>query len=229
MEQENTQQAQPAIPVKAEIVVQDGVLTPRNIEEAFRLAQAFVKSGMLPSRYDKPEMVFAAMQYAQELGLRPLTALRQIAVVKGTPCIFGDLPLSLCQAKGLVEWIREWWFDKDGKKICSENGNLTTTAFGAVTQAKRKGDPEVIECSFTLEEAEKAGLTKNPTWASYPKRMLRYRARSQALKDKFPDALNGIAIAEYDYHFAPSDDEVQSAAIAVDPAAELQDRFGVEP
>jgi hypothetical protein len=182
-----------------------GLLKPQTIEEAFRLATAYVKSGLLPQRFTKPETVMTAMQYALELGLKPLTALRQIAVVNGTPAVFGDLPLSLCYASGNLEWIKEWLFDKDSKPICAANGNLTAQAFGAVCQVKRKGDPEVRETAFTVEDARTANLG-GPTWKSYPKYMLKYRARSQALKDKFPDALNGVAIAEYDFNTVPEGD-----------------------
>lgn len=227
METTETKETQPTSKIEL-VAAENGVLTPRNIDEAYRLAKGYVLSGMLPERYKTPEMVIAAMQYANELGLKPLTAMRQIAVVKGTPCVFGDLPLSLCYAKNLVEWIKEYWFDKSGKKICAENNNLTADAFGAICIAKRRGDPEPIECSFTMDEAQKAGLANGPTWKSYPKRMLRYRARSQALKDKFPDALNGIAIAEYDFHVNPDESDVQAAAVAADPGLELQQRFAVD-
>lgn len=164
------------------------------------MAQAHAK-GMVPERFvGKPEMVFSAMQLAYELGLKPLTALRQIAVIKGTPSLFGDLPLSLCYASGRLRSIKEVWLDKNLKEISLENGNLNSEVFAAHCKVFREGDPEPAIGYFTMAEAQAAGLLNSPTWKSYPKRMLRYRARSQALKDKFPDALNGISIAEYDHN-----------------------------
>jgi hypothetical protein len=179
-------------------VDESGVLKPRNIDEAYRLAKAYVMSGILPERYKTAESVLTAMQFALELGLKPLTAMRQIAVVKGTPCLFGDLPLSLCYSSGKLEAIKEVWLDKDGREINLANKNLTAQAYAAFCVVKRKGDPEPLEAFFTMDDAQNAGLLNSPTWKAYPKRMLRYRARSQALKDKFPDCLNGISIAEYD-------------------------------
>ena len=181
-------------------VDESGILKPRNIEEAFRLAKAYVMSGILPERYKTAESVLTAMQFALELGLKPLTAMRQIAVVKGTPCLFGDLPLSLCYSSGKMEGIKESLLDKNGLEISLANKNLTAEVYAALCIVKRKGDPEPLEAFFTMDDAVRAGLTNSPTWKSYPKRMLRYRARSQALKDKFPDALNGISIAEYDHN-----------------------------
>lgn len=183
-----------------------GMLRPRNLDEAFRIATGYYRSGLLPKRYDSPEMVLTAMQFALELGLKPLISLRQIAVVNGTPSLFGDLPLSLCYSKGLVKSLKEYWIDNEGRPITANNGNLSAEAVGAICCAERKGDPEPIETFFTLSDAKTANLLNSPTWKAYPKRMLRYRARSQALKDKFPDVLNGVAIAEYDFHVIPDED-----------------------
>lgn len=178
-----------------------GLLKPMNLNDAWRMAQYYAASGLLPDRYKSPEMVLTATQFALELGLKPLSALRQIAVVKGTPTVFGDLPLSMCLASGKMEWIKEKYFDKDSKEISMENKNLSAQVYAATCIVKRRGDPEPLEAFFTMSDAERAGLTKiNGPWITYPKRMLRYRARSQALKDKFPDCLNGISIAEYDHN-----------------------------
>jgi hypothetical protein len=42
----------------------------------------------------------------------------------------------------------------------------------------------------------KAGLWTKTVWASYPKRMLKYRARAYALRDIFPDVLEGLYLKE---------------------------------
>lgn len=202
---------------------ESGVLKPQNLDEAYRLCVAYHKSRLLPARYSSPEMILTAMQFALELNLKPLTAMRQIAVIDGTPSLFGDLPLSLVYSSNKLEWIREFYVDAALEKICFENGNMGSNVFGAVCMCKRKNDPEIHETSFTLDEAKSAGLLSRGVWKSYPKRMLRYRARGQALKDKFPDCLNGIAIAEYDFHTIPDEN---SDAIKTGKAAELETRLG---
>lgn len=177
-----------------------GVLVPKTINDSYRLAQYFCKSRMLPARYDSPEMIMTAMQFACELKLKPLTAMRQIAVIKGTPSIYGDLPLAIALASGMVEWIKEIYVDSNSREISLANANLKSTVFAAVTQVKRKGDPEIVEGYFSTEEAHAAGLMGSDVWKKYTKLMLRYRARAQALKGKFADCLNGVAIAEYDFN-----------------------------
>lgn len=192
--------------VKAQIVADEtGLLRPRNIEEAFRLAEAYVQSGILPERYKTAASVLTAMQFALELGLKPLTALRQIAVVNGTPCLFGDLPLSICYASGKLQSIKEVYVDKNLKEICLANQNIGEQVFGALCLVKRQGVADIVESYFTMTEANQAGLLGSPTWKKYPKRMLRYRARAQALKDLFADYLNGSAIAEYDHNKTEDD------------------------
>lgn len=204
---------------------QSGLIRPESLSEAVRYSDMLIASKLLPERFNTAASVLVGMQYALELNLKPLTALKNIAVVKGTPCLFGDLPLALCQGSGLLESIREYYLDKDGKEISVSNRNVTAEAFASVCLVKRRGDANVHETFFTLDDAKQAGLLNSPTWKSYPKRMLRYRARSQALKDKFADCLNGIGIAEYDHNVLPEDIESaqtqpRQGATAIDSSQE---------
>jgi hypothetical protein len=186
---------------------EDGLLVGKDILQQLSLAKAYLASGMLPARFKSAEMILTAMQYAYEVGLKPLTAMRQIAVIQGTPSFFGDLPLAVVKNSGKMEWMKEFIIDKDSKEISFKNKNLSAEAWGAVCIVKRKGEPNETEKYFTMEDAQKAGLMNRDCWKNYPKVMLKYRARAMALKDVFPDALNGIAISEYDYGEIPTDDD----------------------
>ena len=88
-------------------VKETGEIQTVNFEQQYKLAQFYVRSGMLPKQYNSPEKVIAGMQYARELGLKQLTALRQITVINGTPSLFGDLPLAMVRASGQLESIKE--------------------------------------------------------------------------------------------------------------------------
>lgn len=200
----------------------NGLLKPQNLDEAWRMAKYYVASKILPERYNTPEMVLTAMQFALELGLRPLTALRQIAVVKGTPTVFGDLPLSMAYASGKLVNIKEIYLDKDMNEISFANKNLKNPIFAAYCRVIRAGDSEPLETYFSLDDANRANLLGSPTWKNYPQYMLRYRARSQALKGKFPDALNGISIGEYDHNMREEDIiNVTPSPIAAGPSASV--------
>lgn len=183
-----------------------GLLVGSSLEEQFRIAKLHCESKLLPARFDTPAKVLTAMQYARELGLKPLSALRQIAIINGTPCIYGDLPLGIVRQSGLLEYIREYLIAEDGIIICMKNKNINAKPWGAVCVVKRKDDDHEIERSFTMEEARNAKLDTKEVWRHYGKTMLKYRARGAALHDTFPDVLSGIAISEYHYNEIPRDD-----------------------
>ena len=63
---------------------------------------------------------------------------------------------------------------------------------------KRKGDPDPISLSYTIDQAEQAGLLK-PTrsgkpsnWQKMPRQMLRARAKSELARLVYPDLLAGL-------------------------------------
>ena len=184
----------PKAPVQVRATDQ-GALIGTTLDEQYRLAKAYHASGMLPNHYDSPEKILTGMQYAFELGLKPMTGMRQICVINGTPAIWGELPLALVKKSGLYEYIKETWIKDDKGEI-----------IGAQCETKRKNEPEPIIRSFTVADAKKARLWgKSGPWSLYPTRMLQMRARSWALKDAYPDVLSGISIAEYDYNLIPEE------------------------
>lgn len=155
-------------------------LQPTNVSEALQLAEMLSKSSIVPKDYQgNPGNVFVAMQWGAEIGLAPMQAMQNIAVINGRPSIWGDAMLALVRASGLLEYIHE-----------------NPTDDGCTVKVKRKGEDEVVR-SFTLLDAKKAGLSgKAGPWTQYPKRMMQMRARSIALRDVFTDVLKGIQSAE---------------------------------
>lgn len=184
-----------------EMEINEGQAVISNMTQKVAMINAAIRGGMLPKRYQDVGTVLAGMQYSKEIGLGgSLVSLRQIAVVDGTPTIYGDLPLSICYKSGLLESIKEYYLDKEMKEISIENRNILSSPEVAVCELKRKDDPEKILTFFSMVDASKAGLVGKGVWTKYPKLMMKYRARSEALKSKFPDFLNGIGIGEYDFH-----------------------------
>ena len=157
-------------------------LTPSSLKEAMEYAQIIANSTMVPKNYQgKPGDILVAVQMGAELGLKPIQALQNIAVINGRPSVYGDALLALVQAHPSFEDVKEAFDEK------------TNTAFCTV---KRKNQDEYT-VSFSSEDAKKAGLWgKAGPWSQYPKRMLQMRARSFALRDKFADALSGLIMAE---------------------------------
>ncbi|WPX99502.1 hypothetical protein Megpolyxen_01393 [Candidatus Megaera polyxenophila] len=164
------------------IAVKTTLLTPSNLKEAMEYATIIANSAMVPKTYQgKAGDILVAVQMGAELGLKPIQALQNIAVINGKPSVYGDALLALVQAHSSFEDIKEWYDDK------------TNTAFCTV---KRKNQTEHT-VSFSIEDAKKAGLWgKSGPWTQYPKRMMQMRARGFALRDKFADALGGLITVE---------------------------------
>lgn len=206
IEQQEVVHTAPAPETKTLQVVADdrGRLIGRTMEEQVRVANMLIAGGTLPRAFDSVAKVMTGMQYALELGLNPITALRQMYFVHGSLSIFGDQPLALVEAKGLIAEHEEWLVDETYTRICIENKNFDKTPWAAVCRTKRKGRETWIETYFTYDQATKANLTRNPVWDKYRGDMLLYRARGRNLKSNFPDALGGIAICEHDFNEMPT-------------------------
>ncbi|KWI89589.1 hypothetical protein WM11_21750 [Burkholderia ubonensis] len=155
-------------------------LSPRSLEQAMQLANILADSSIVPKDFiGKPGNVLVAIQWGMELGLKPMQAMQNIAVINGRPSLWGDALLALVLASPVCEYIEEW----------EDKG----TAF---IKCKRRGKPEDIQ-SFSDDDAKKAGLLgKQGPWQQYPQRMKKMRARAFALRDNFADVLKGISVAE---------------------------------
>ena len=184
-------------------------LVPTNMEEGMRLADLMARSNLVPPEFrGNPANCFIALQMGSEIGLRPMQALQSIAVINGKPSLYGDGLLAVCISNPACEWVDE--------------PPVTDVATCTV---KRKGWPNPISRTFSVDDAKKAGLWgKSGPWTTNPQRMLRMRARAFALRDAFADVLRGLASAEemMDITPAPEVSEVKP----VDPAAMLQAELG---
>jgi hypothetical protein len=149
------------------------------MDDLFRFAKAVVVAGLAPKGLDKPEAVFVAIQMGLEVGISPMAAIQNIAVVNGKPKFYGSMPLALVRASGLLEYIKESIEGKGDERK-------------AVCITKRKGEAEPRITTFSVADAKQAGLWGTNTWAKYPERMLTYRARGFNLDDNFSDVLKGM-------------------------------------
>ena len=163
---------------------QVAVLQPQTFNELLQFANMAAKSSMVPTAFrGKPEDIMLAVQMGSELGLSPMQAIQNVAVINGRPSVWGDAMPGLCRASPLCEDIIE--------RMEGEGDTQT-----AVCIAKRRGAEPVIG-KFSVGDAKKAALWgKQGPWTQYPSRMLQMRARSFALRDAFPDVLKGLIAAE---------------------------------
>lgn len=156
-----------------------------SLEEAFRFSNAVVASGFAPKGMERPESVLVAIQLGAEIGLSPMAALQNTAIINGRPAIYGDAALALVRSSGLLVSYKE-----------EEVGEAGADTQGYRVTAVRKGDQSAVE-TFTVADAKRAKLWgKAGPWTDYPKRMLRFRARGYVLRDLFGDILKGLRTVE---------------------------------
>lgn len=181
-------------PAKALVSIGHRGLQPSDMDGLWRAAQAVAKSGLAPKGIDTPEAVFVAMEMGLELGLPLMASLQNIAVVNGRPTLWGDSQLAVVRSTGELEEFAEW-YEQDGKRL-ARNPSAFDDTTAAVCRVKRRG-MEASETAFTVADAKRANLWgKQGPWSQYPARMLRFRARSFALRDQFGDALRGLLSTE---------------------------------
>lgn len=154
-------------------------LTPTSLTEAIQFAETLSRSDIVPKDFKgNAGNILVAIQWGLELGLQPMQAMQNIAVINGRPSLWGDAVIGLVRGSPLCEYIYE-----------SMEGDT------AICRVKRKGEEEQ-QRTFSMAEAKQAGLAGKNVWAAYPRRMLQMRARAFALRDVFPDVLKGLPIAE---------------------------------
>jgi len=162
-----------------------GGFSPATLGEAMEFSKMLAESNMVPKAYqNKPGDIMVCVQWGMELGLAPLQAMQNIAVINGKPSVWGDALIAMVQASPVCEDIEEW-IEGEG-----------TPNPVAICIAKRKGRKPVT-AKFSVDDARRAGLWgKQGPWTQYPQRMLKMRARGFALRDAFPDVLKGMITAE---------------------------------
>ncbi len=159
-------------------------ITPQNLEEAKELATLMSESQLVPKDYIKsPHNILVAMMMGSEVGLKPMQALQNIAVINGRPSVWGDAALAIVRSHPLCEYVSE--------QVDGQGDGMIATC-----EVKRRGQPPTVQ-TFSVQDAIAAGLWgKQGPWKQYPRRMLQMRARGFAIRDAFPDALRGMYIAE---------------------------------
>ena len=147
-----------------------------------RQCKAAVISGLLPSEYRKGDQnvqlakaTVVALK-GRELGIPMMQAFSQVHVINGKPTLSAELMLALIYREHPNADID---FVQNDAKAC-------------IIEAARPNKKK-RPFSFSMQDAEAAGLLSNPTWKKYPRAMLRSRAVSEMARSIFPDAIMGCS------------------------------------
>ena len=188
---------------------------PVDFANKFRMARVLCNSGLIPSGLNTPEKVTVALQWGFELGLSPMVAVNNIAVVNGKPTMSADMLHAI--ARHNPEYAGLKWIEQTDKRaecvVIRKTANYTEETKGV----------------YTWEMAQAAGLTSKDNWKKYPSRMLKHRALSYALRDAFPDVLAGIYNPEEMESVTPSNTTSEPVIRDITPSKEETERTSVKP
>lgn len=137
-------------------------------------AAYLVRSGFMPKAIKTPEQALAIMLMGRELGIGPTAAINSINVIDGKPSVSAQLALAL--------------FIRSGK--CEEI-DVKGDASACMVTLKRKSQPAHSE-TFTMQDAERLGLSTKDNWRRQPAVMLKWRAVMACLRIVAPDILSGL-------------------------------------
>lgn len=157
-----------------------GLPSKGELGRMMKMADYFVKSGIMPDDIDTKEKAITLMMTGRDLGIPPSTALRSINVIKGRAALSAQLMKGLVERKGLGKFQME----ANNKK--------------ATVKVKRLDieDDGWFESTWTWEDAKRAKLAYKDNWKKYPKQMLLNRAIADAIRFKFPDVFSSVYTPE---------------------------------
>lgn len=139
-------------------------------------ATELIRSGFLPSGIKTPEQAVAIILKGRELGIPPMQALSHIHVINGKPTMSAELMLAQIMRLHPKTKIS---YPKRTSEVCE-------------LKVQREGsEPSLF--SFTIQDAQAAGILGNPTWKKYPRAMLHARCISEMARSLFPDAISGVS------------------------------------
>ena len=154
-------------------------IAARNPEDVQRMAHAIAKSGLYGVKSTEEAMI--RMATGMELGLSPMQSIRGVYVIASggvsRPTLSADMMVGVCKMR---------------TDLCRYFRLVESTDRRATYETQRVGDPEPVRMTYTIEQAQRAGLSGRGTWQAHPEAMLRARAASSLARAVYQDLLNGL-------------------------------------
>lgn len=158
---------------------------PRDLPSAITLARMIAMSPLCPLALRGREAdVLLVMMTGAEIGLTTMQALRNLYIVEGRIGMSAALIRGRCQKHA----------------ECAFFEVAEADAVHAVVEVKKHGWPERRLVSWSIEEAERAGLVKadqpDSPWRRWPQEMCVARATTRAASMYFPEITSGLLSEE---------------------------------
>jgi hypothetical protein len=166
------------------------------------LARDLARTEFVPrAMQGKPASVAAAILTGRELGLGPMTALRGIDVIEGRPSLTAEmLAARILSAGHRVEW-------------------KASTDQRCTVRIERGDGLSESEVTWTMADAQRAGLSGKKVWQQYPRHMLRARAITECASMACPDVALGLDV-EASVYESPAASGPQTVTLSAHTASE---------
>lgn len=148
--------------------------------DLLELGKGMLASGMLPPAILNPEAAALVMLKAYTLDISPGEAFDFIDIIEGRPALRAQMIRALVTRSGKGTIL----IPKSDSQECVAIGN-------------RPGVGR-IEVRYTIEDAQRAGLTGKKNWKEHPADMLVARATARVGRRLFADVLSGMDTAWVD-------------------------------
>lgn len=150
----------------------------------------------------KPHDIVAVAMIGRELGLSPMMAMQYIHVIDGKPAMSAELMNAKVRTSGHRITLVELTVER------------------CIIEGERRDTGEIQRAEFTMEDADRAELTKLPSsgkngnWQKVPKAMLWARTVSMLCRMLFPDVIAGASYVPEELGAEVDEDGVPLAADA---------------
>ena len=152
-----------------------GELVRINPTETWGVARQMGDAAATTGQYGSKNAAELALriQYGVELGMGPAAALMSVQVVQGKPTLTAPAVAGRIKASGRYNYRVTEHTDETCRIVFYEGGT------------------EIGDSTFTMGDAQKAGLLSNATWRKYPRNMLFARALTNGARWHCPDVFGG--------------------------------------
>jgi hypothetical protein len=163
-------------------------LEPDGFDQAWRVAGIF--AAVRYCGITTPEDAMARIMYGRNLGMTAAAACANVNMIEGKPCIEAATMRGVCLQR---------------PDICETFEIVSATPKGCTVRGKRVGQAQVLEATFTIDDAAIAKLLdrgkdekaqEKNNWNRYPEDMCVARASARLARRLFPDLIRGFATTE---------------------------------
>lgn len=210
--QDQTPLAEQQVVLEEEHGSDDLLRFARDLQIAYNFSRSLVTTPFVPQQYQgNPGNAAAAIMAARGVGIAdPMTALRSLDIIQGTPAFRANTLRALALADGHEIWVVE----ANSQRV--------------VMHGRRKGSDHVQEVLWDMDRARAMQLVSKDNWKKQPQAMLIARATSELVRLIAADRLAGI------YSIEELSDGVEAATPATStesktPVKRTMRRRKVEP